>query len=119
MELIVGGAYQGKLDYAIETFGLDDEDIYICADNCEPDFSVRCIGHLELYILYCVRKGKAPEFKFRKDAVIICDDIFCGVVPTDKVERAWREETGRALGRITRASEHVTRVFCGLPQKLK
>ena len=31
MILIIGGAYQGKLDYAKEKFGLRDEDIFDCA----------------------------------------------------------------------------------------
>ena len=38
MILIIGGAYQGKLDFAKEAFGITDSDVYIC-DTGEIDFS--------------------------------------------------------------------------------
>ena len=41
MILIIGGAYQGKLDFAKETFGVTDADVYICGED-EIDFSKRC-----------------------------------------------------------------------------
>ena len=46
MILIVGGAYQGKLDFAKETFGITDSDVHIC-DTGEIDFSKRCIYKIE------------------------------------------------------------------------
>ena len=46
MILIFGGAYQGKLEFAKETFGLTEEDIHICG-NGEIDFSKRCIYAVE------------------------------------------------------------------------
>ena len=33
MILIFGGAYQGKLEFAKETFGLTEEDIHICGNG--------------------------------------------------------------------------------------
>ena len=42
MILIIGGAWQGKLDFARETFGLSQEEIYTCSPG-EIDFSKRCI----------------------------------------------------------------------------
>ena len=38
MILIIGGAYQGKLDFAKETFGITDTDVHICSE-VEIDFS--------------------------------------------------------------------------------
>ena len=46
MTLIIGGAYQGKLDFAKETFGIADSDVYICGTG-EIDFSKRCIYKIE------------------------------------------------------------------------
>ena len=46
MILIFGGAYQGKLDFAKETFGLTDADIHVCSTG-EIDFSKRCISRLK------------------------------------------------------------------------
>ena len=119
MDLIIGGAYQGKLDYAREKFSIRDSDIFLCSSQAEIDTTRRCIYHFEEYVLFCVRSGKVPELIFRDDAVIICDDISCGVVPMSAENRLWREETGRALVCLARQAESVTRVFCGLPHILK
>jgi len=120
MELVIGGAYQGKLDYAKKTYGLAEGDIFCCGEgSTSVDRSRKCVCHLEFYVLSCIYAGIRPDLEFRKDAVLICDDISCGVVPTDTTLRAWREETGRTLGALARQAEHVTRIFCGLPQKLK
>ena len=46
MILIIGGAYQGKLDYAKEKFGLKDEDIFDCAkanDGSDFSWARRCV----------------------------------------------------------------------------
>ena len=119
MDLIIGGAYQGKKDFAMERFGLKPEDIYTCTCDSEPDWNARCVEHLEQYVLWCVRTETAPKADFRPDAVLIGDDIFCGVVSIDPVERAWREETGRYFGRLSQSSESVHRLFCGLGMRLK
>lgn len=119
MVLIIGGAYQGKLDYARRTYGLKDEDIFRCTEDGKIDFSRRCICDLQEYVLACVREGDEPHCAFRPDAVVLCRDISCGVVPVDPVLRAWREATGRLLNRLATDAEHVVRLFCGLPQVLK
>ena len=119
MDLIIGGAFQGKLEYAREAFSLTEEDIYTCTPEEEPDWSKRCLVRLEEYVLWCVRRGVPCEERYRPDAVLIGRDIFCGVVPIDPEERAWREETGRFYSRLTREADSVTRLFCGIPQKLK
>ena len=52
-------------------------------------------------------------------SVVICEDIFCGVVPVDPEMRAWREMTGRLLAYLSGKAAHVFRIFLGLEQKLK
>ena len=42
MILIIGGAYQGKLDFAKENFDIADADVHICGAG-DIDFSKRCI----------------------------------------------------------------------------
>ncbi len=126
MDLIIGGAYQGKLNAAKSRFGFDDSQVFTCSDEIGTvDFSKKCIYHAEKFSLYCTRNGieAAEYFKEHrdewKDSVIICEDIFCGVVPIDAELRAWREMTGRLSIYLSNESESVTRVFCGLEQKLK
>ena len=80
----------------------------------------RCIDHLERYIRKCVAEDKEPVSPdaFRKDAILICEDITCGIVPVSVLDRKWRELTGRYLQRLTGAGAEVTRVFCGFAQKM-
>ena len=119
MDLIIGGAYQGKLTYAREKYGLKDSDIYTCTENGEVATAKRCIRHLEEYVLGCLRQGIEPTQKFKKNAVLICRDISSGIVPMDAEQRAWREAVGRYLSALAAKADTVTRVFCGLPQQLK
>ena len=121
MQLIIGGAYQGKREYAKARFRLQETDIYTCTEEEEPDFSAGCLDHLELYLRRCAVLGTEPVAPdaFRADAVLICEDITCGVVPVDKTDRKWRELTGRFWQELARAGAEVTRVFCGFGQKLE
>ncbi len=125
MDLIIGGAYQGKLAYAKEHFGIADADVSDCTEKNGIMFGARCLNRLEEFTLWCVRNGEDSLAIFRNnrtawaDSVLICCDIFCGVVPLGADMRAWREETGRLCAYLSAEAKTVTRMFCGLPQKLK
>lgn len=123
MILIIGGAYQGKLDFARETFGLREEDIFTCRGG-EIDFSRRCVDHLERFVRACPDPAGAEAwFRAREgdwaDSILICEDMSCGVVPLGADIRAWREETGRLCRYLAERAERVSRLFCGLEQRLK
>lgn len=124
MVLIIGGAYQGKLDFAKETFGITDADVFTC-EGSEIDFSKRCINALEEFTLACIREGKDPQAYLREtkgqweNSIFICRDIFCGVVPWGAETRAWRQATGRLVQELSREAQQVSRIFCGLEQRLK
>ncbi|MBQ9815460.1 MAG: bifunctional adenosylcobinamide kinase/adenosylcobinamide-phosphate guanylyltransferase [Oscillospiraceae bacterium] len=124
MELIIGGAYQGKLEYALKHYGLTGADVFDCRDfsfegGAKPDFSKKILYHFEAYVLACMRAGVSPLEWLPEEAIVISDDIFCGVVPIDTEIRAWREECGRTLTAIAARSSSVTRIFCGLPARIK
>ncbi|MCF0150129.1 MAG: bifunctional adenosylcobinamide kinase/adenosylcobinamide-phosphate guanylyltransferase [Firmicutes bacterium] len=119
MDLITGGAYQGKRTYAMKHFSVSEEDIFCCSEDAPCDFTAGCIDHLENYVLYCVKNHLEPAMDFRSDAVLIGRDISCGVVPTDPLIRRYREVYGRYLQTLAARCDSVTRMFCGLPQKLK
>ncbi len=93
MDLIIGGAYQGKLDYAKEKYGLTDSDIFECSDKRDIEFKA-CVHHLERFTLYCVKNNLNAVDIFAlwekkwKDCVLICEDISCGVVPIDPEMRS-------------------------------
>ena len=124
MILIIGGAYQGKLEYAKRTFSLEQEEICFCGES-DVDFSKRCIYQLEEFTLFCVEQGIEPTAYFRqtqdkwRNSILICQDIFCGVVPMESKLRLWRQETGRLAQYLTAEADQVIRVFCGLEQRLK
>ena len=124
MILIIGGAYQGKLAHAKTAFYLSEEEIYHCAGT-EIDFSKRCIHKIEEFTFACVQEGIEPADHFRahveqwQDSILICQDIFCGVVPIDAQQRLWRQATGRLCQYLAGEAAQVSRIFCGLEQKLK
>ena len=120
MILLIGGAYQGKLDYARETFGISDADVFVCGAG-EIDFSQRCIYKIEEFTY--AHPDPISYFKTHReqwqDSVLILQDIFCGVVPMGADNRAWRQKTGRLVQYLSREAEQVSRIFCGLEQRLK
>ena len=118
MDLIIGGAYQGKLDYARERFHLEAEDLAFYENGY--DTTRHCLCYLEQAVYDAVAAGRPFELPpLRADAVVICTDVSCGVVPMDRVQRLWREEVGRTVCALARRADSVTRVFCGLPLRLK
>ena len=125
MELIIGGAYQGKTEYARKKYGFTDDDIYTCSENADIAFDRPCINRLEEFVLYCVKNGISARKKLEenrekwKGSVIICREIFSGVVPIDDTVRVWREETGRVMTWLAAEADTVTRLFCGFDMKLK
>ncbi len=125
MKLIIGGAYQGKLDFAKKEYGFSDCDIFTCSDASEIDFSKPCINELQEFTLYLVKNGQNPVEYLKnteaqwKNSVIIAREIFSGIVPIDDTLRLWREETGRAFTFLSQNAESVTRLFCGIAQRLK
>jgi len=120
MILIIGGAWQGKLDFARETFDLSEEDIYTCAPG-EIDFSKRCIYRLEEFAWN--HPDPAAYFKAHREewenSILILRDVFCGVVPMEAETRAWRQRTGRLAQYLSKEASQVSRIFCGLEQRLK
>ena len=124
MVLIIGGAYQGKLDYAKAAFSLTPEDIFTCT-GLKIDFSKRCVNALEEFCYACVQQSIDPVGYFQthregwQDSVLICNDLSSGVVPVDPVERRWRHSTGRLCQYLAGQANQVSRIFCGLEQRLK
>ena len=115
MHLILGGAYQGKLSWAVETYHLPQESLCDLSAGFVP--GKRCYYHLEAF----TRASAAPVSPelFPEDAIIISREIGSGIVPMDAGERAWRERHGALLQKLAHSSRQVTRIFCSLPQPLK
>lgn len=124
MILIIGGAYQGKLDYSKTVLGISDAEIYFC-NASKIDFSKKCIYRLEEFTRACVSENVDPVSYFSKhhelwqDSILICRDISSGVVPVNADDRAWRQANGRLCRYLSKEASRVIRIFCGLEQRLK
>ena len=120
MILIIGGAYQGKLEFAMDTFGVTEADIFRCSGG-EIDFTKRCICRIEEF----TRSHQDPVGYFQshretwENSILICRDIFCGVVPVEAEQRKWRQTTGQLCRYLAGEADRVSRIFCGLEQRLK
>jgi len=125
MILIFGGAYQGKLAYALERFNLNENDIYKCGEPGGPPENKKIIYEIDKWILDLlksdidVEKATRQFIEINPDAIVICNDISCGVVPIDPIMRKWREAVGRTLAELSQESNEVIRLFCGIPTRIK
>lgn len=126
MELFVGGTSQGKLEYVLNEKRLPDS----AAQNGEelaldPPEGVRVLQHFERYVQRLIDAGRDPAetalllAERNPDILIISDEVGCGVIPADDYDRIWRDGTGRVLCLLAARAEHVTRIICGIGQKLK
>lgn len=126
MILIYAGAYQGKLDFARKSFGIKEEDICYCNSDMESiDFGKKVVYGLEKFIYGYEKRGQSADEYIRaqlplmNDKIIICEDISRGLVPMDKLERAWRETNGRVVNAVAAEADEVYTVFCGIESRIK
>lgn len=120
MVLIVGGAYNGKLNYVKQKYKIKYEDIFFCDEN-EIDFSKKVIYGLHKFTYYnsdCIKFIEDNILKFN-EKIIICDDISSGIVPLQKGDRIWRENTGKCLQLISLHAKEIYRIFFGIELVLK
>lgn len=124
MNLIFGGAYNGKLEFVKEKYHISDKEIFFCKDqNLKYDKKVIC--GLHIFTRACVLNEinsleiLKNNIDYLSDKIIICDEINSGIVPMEKQDRACREETGRALQFLAKHSSFVYRIFFGIEEILK
>ena len=140
LTLIIGGAYQGKLTYAVQRLGFNAAAVLdLAAAQC-PEANV-IGGNSSVYIHFEALTQKiaaeyadldaavkrldddflAPLFTLseKKRTALIAREIGCGVVPLSEKDRLWRELHGAALAKAAAKADSVIRLFCGLPERLK
>lgn len=124
MVLIFGGAYNGKLEFVKKKYDIDNEEIFFCTDQ-HLNFDKKVLCGLHVFTRACVLNKinsldiLEANINSLKDKIIICDEINSGIVPMEKLDRVWREETGHILQFFTKHSYSVYRIFFGLQEKLK
>lgn len=124
MKMIIGGAFQGKSEYARNEFPnvnfkkaseLSEEDLY-CAEGV--------LGFHE-YIRKEMKAGKDVSLLAEQlieknpDVILVSDEVGYGVVPIDAFDRAYREAVGRVCTKLAAHSNFVVRVALGLGTVIK
>ncbi len=118
MELIVGGAYQGKWEYAKKTFPRID---WVDGESCTLEELLQAggINGFHKFVGRQIDQGadvqNLAELLFEKnpDLVIVSDEVGCGVVPADARDRAFREAVGRVCCKLAGKAKRVYRIVCG------
>lgn len=126
MILIVGGAFQGKKAYAKRVCGLKEEDFTdgaVC--GWEEIFHARAVLHFHEYIRRCLAEGRDVRGLAEKllrenpEAVVLSNELGCGVVPVDAFDREYRERVGRICCDLAKEAGSVHRVLCGIGTVIK
>ena len=124
MIMIIGGAYQGKLAFAKNKY---PDVTWVDGAVCEEEELYSCEGIYDFH-QYIERKIKAGEqvddlaekiIRKNPKLILITDEIGYGIVPVDRMEREYREQTGRVCTCLAAYAKKVYRVMCGIGQVIK
>ena len=124
MEMMIGGAFQGKSALAEKRYpqvnwinGADaDWEMLSCAEGV--------LGFHE-YIRKEMKAGNDISslaedlIRVNPDLILVSDEVGYGVVPIDAFDRAYREVVGRICTKLAAYSHRVTRVACGIGTVIK
>lgn len=116
MILIVGGSCQGKLDYVLREGGYAKDDV-----GASPLEGKPIVNGLHRWLRETEDPMPALEAYLKEypHAVLLCDEVGCGVVPMEREERIWRERVGRTCCALAAGADCVIRMTCGIPAILK
>ena len=125
MRLVIGGASQGKLDYVLDKYGLEEKDVLDGNTRDMVEISHRAFYAFETWFKRQLKSGRNPEeaadalLSNLPELILICDEVGSGIVSVDPFEREFRERLGRYLIKLAAQAVSVERVFCGIGQKIK
>lgn len=126
MQLIIGGAFQGKKEYAMAVQGLEEKDMKDGAKASYEDiFSARCLYHFHEWIRARLLENRdlsnlEEELSGKNPGIVlISNELGYGVVPVDAFDRKYREAVGRICTRTAARAKRVVRVTCGIGTVIK
>ena len=120
--LIVGGAYQGKYQFAMKQFGLSTHDI---ADGAhialEQPINTPAVRNVHILVRRMLQAGKNTDCLFTQleGRIVLCDEIGCGIVPISEEENQWRETVGRLCCKLAERADKVYWLRAGIAQCIK
>ena len=124
MEMIIGGAFQGKSAYAKE---MHPEINWKRGADLEKENLMNAEGVLD-FQEYIKKELKADQsvanlaeelFEKNPDIILVSQEVGYGVVPMDAFDRKYREAVGRVCTSLAAKSDKVTRVVCGIGMVIK
>ena len=125
MILIIGGAYQGKLEFDRQLKGTDvtvsdgrtiSLDLLAASDMITHFHEVIRRLWLEKSEISAVIEEVLAK---NPDITIVMDEIGYGVVPMSAEDREYRELVGHTGQLLARQAEAVYRVVCGIGTRIK
>lgn len=124
MEMIIGGAFQGKAAYAAKEH---PDIVFQRGDSLSENELLKARGVLgfQNYICKEMKEGKdvldlaEKIIAHNPEIVIVSEEIGYGVVPVDAFDRTYREAVGRICTKLASHSRKVTRVICGIGMVIK
>lgn len=129
MILIVGGACQGKREFARKLAGEDEESFAKkeangVSDRPKAAWEKMFLTGFQGWIRQITEAGEDPEEFVKKvlenePEIVTMDEVGCGIVPIDRQEREYREAAGRAGQMLAGHAREAFRVVCGIGIKIK
>lgn len=124
MELIVGGAFQGQIEFGK---GLFPDICWADGNHCTLEALKNAGGVFDFQeLIYRLMKEEAlPEdlaeqiYEANPKLIIVTNEVGSGVVPVEAFERNYRETTGRICTVLAEKSDKVYRVICGIGTLIK
>ena len=124
MEMIIGGAFQGKSAYARETHPEVD---WKNGADLEKEDLMTADGVLD-FQEYIKKELKADQdvtdlaeelSEKNPDIILVSQEVGYGVVPMDAFDRKYREAVGRVCTGLAAKCSKVTRGVCGIGTVIK
>lgn len=130
MELIIGGMAQGKRSYVkAQHPEITNEEIFdggrLSRENYQSSLKQPVIDRFHLLIRFLLTEGMNVESFIEElilknpSVIIICDEVGLGIVPMEAFEREYRETVGRVLILLAKRATRVSRMICGMEQRIK
>lgn len=124
MEIIIGGAYQGKSEYAKKQYPQLN---WVDGDSVTEKelMNAQGVTNFQQYIRRELKDGKDVSDLAEKiiennpDIILVSQEVGYGVVPVDAFDRKYREAVGRVCTKLAAYSHKVTRVVCGIGTVIK
>lgn len=149
MLLVIGGSFQGKLEYIKEQYKSEgrtlqpdeiaDGDSLALRLSDDKRQQIKVVHGLHLFVYQQLKKqleafpamplpdtlaadcGARLEklLTENKGLVLICDEVGYGIVPLDETERCYREAVGRLLCSLAAQADEMVRIVGGMPIRIK